>query len=119
MIFYKKLDMIVTKIGLHGISLGAVPVIFAANKEPDIKAIWLDSSLAEFKMVLKDEIARYGLSIEFGPVVSLFGQLLAGVDPTNLNPVKKLTNHNHIFLLMVIKIKECWLDILNFLKNIQ
>ena len=71
-------------------------------------------------MVLQDEIARYGLSIEFGPVVSFFGKLLAGVDPTvDLNPVKKLTKINHIFLLMVIKIKECWLGILNFLKNIQ
>ena len=95
--FLKKIGYDSNKIGLHGISLGAVPVIFAANKEPDIKAIWLDSSLAQFKMVLKDEIARYGLSIEFGPVVSLFGQLLAGVDPTNLNPVKKLTKLQSYF----------------------
>ena len=85
------------QIGLHGISLGAVPAIFAANAEPNIKAIWADSSLAEFKMVLSDEIARYGLSIEFGPAVSFFGKLLAGVDPTNLNPVKKLTSTQSYF----------------------
>ena len=85
------------QIGLHGISLGAVPAIFAANVEKDIKAIWVDSSLAEFKMVLKDEIARYGLSIEFGPAVSFFGQLLAGVDPTDLNPVKKLNKNQFYF----------------------
>ena len=48
-------------------------------------------------MVLKDEIARYGLSIEFGPAVSFFGQLLAGVDPTNLNPIKKLTKFQSYF----------------------
>ena len=95
--FLQKIGYDSNEIGLHGISLGAVPVIFAANEEPDIKAIWLDSSLAQFKMVLKDEIARYGLSIEFGPVVSLFGQLLAGVDPTNLNPVKKLTKSQSYF----------------------
>ena len=85
------------KIGLHGISLGAVPAIFAANIEQDIKAIWSDSSLAEFNMVLRDEIARYGLSIEFGPVVSFFGKLLSGVDPADLNPVNKLTTKQSYF----------------------
>ena len=65
--------------------------------EKDIKAIWVDSSLAEFSMVLRDEIARYGLSIEFGPAVSFFGQLLAGVDPTDLNPVKKLNKNQFYF----------------------
>jgi len=95
--FLKEIGFDSNQIGLHGISLGAVPAIFAANSEPDIKAIWVDSSLAKFKMVLKDEIARYGLSIEFGPVVSFFGQLLAGVDPTDLNPVKKLTNKQAYF----------------------
>jgi len=85
------------KIGLHGISLGAVPAIFAANIEQDIKAIWSDSSLAEFNMVLRDEIARYGLSIEFGPAVSFFGKLLSGVDPADLNPVNKLTTKQSYF----------------------
>ena len=48
-------------------------------------------------MVLKDEIARYGLSIEFGPAVSFFGKLLSGVDPVNLNPAKKLTSDQNYF----------------------
>jgi len=71
--FLKEIGFNGNEVGLHGISLGAVPAIFAANVERNIKAIWLDSSLAEFNMVLKDEIARYGLSIEFGPAVSFFG----------------------------------------------
>ncbi len=95
--FLKQIGYESNKIGLHGISLGAVPAIFAANIERDIKAIWSDSSLAEFNMVLEDEIARYGLSIEFGPAVSFFGKLLSGVDPINLNPVKKLTNTQSYF----------------------
>ena len=95
--FLKKIGFESSSIGLHGISLGAVPAIFAANEEKDIKAIWVDSSLAEFSMVLKDEIARYGLSIEFGPVVSFFGKLLSGVDPVNLNPAKKLTSDQNYF----------------------
>ena len=95
--FLKKIGFKSNSIGLHGISLGAVPAIFAANAEKDIKAIWADSSLAEFSMVLKDEIARYGLSIEFGPAVSFFGKLLSGVDPVNLNPAKKLTSDQNYF----------------------
>ena len=95
--FLKKIGYESNSIGLHGISLGAVPVIFAANKEKDIKAVWSDSSLADFSMVLKDEIARYGLSIEFGPAVSFFGKLLSGVDPINLNPAKKLTSDKNYF----------------------
>jgi Prolyl oligopeptidase family. len=95
--FLKKIGFESNSIGLHGISLGAVPAIFAANEEKDIKAIWADSSLAEFSMVLKDEIARYGLSIEFGPAVSFFGKLLSGVDPINLNPAKKLTSDQNYF----------------------
>ena len=95
--FLKKIGFESNSIGLHGISLGAVPAIFAANEEKDIKAIWADSSLAEFSMVLKDEIARYGLSIEFGPAVSFFGKLLSGVDPVNLNPAKKLTSDQNYF----------------------
>ncbi len=85
------------KIGLHGISLGAVHAIFAAHQESTIKAVWADSSLAEFNMVLKDEIGRYGLSIEFGPIVSFFGKILAGVDPQDLNPVKKLSSSQSYF----------------------
>ena len=95
--FLKKIGFDSNSIGLHGISLGAVPVIFAANKEKDISAIWADSSLAEFSMVLQDEIARYGLSIEFGPAVSFFGKLLSGVDPIDLNPAEKLTNNQNYF----------------------
>lgn len=95
--FLKEIGFKNHRIGLHGISLGAVPVIFAANIEQDIRAIWSDSSLAQFNMVLQDEIARYGLSIEFGPVVSFFGKLLSGIDPINLNPIKKLTSTQNYF----------------------
>ena len=105
------------KIGLHGISLGAVPAIFAAYEEPEIKAIWADSSLAEFNMVLKDEIGRYGLSIEFGPVVSFFGKRLSGVDPSDLNPVKKLSDHQHYFFTHGDKDERMFVRHYEYFKN--
>ena len=48
-------------------------------------------------MALKDEIARYGLSIEFGPAVSLAGRILTGTDPTELSPAKKLSDKQFFF----------------------
>ena len=95
--FLKKIGFSNSKIGLHGISLGASTSIFAAFHEPEILAIWSDSSLAEFNMILKDEIARYGLSIEFGPVVSLAGKILTGINPALLSPALKLSETQSYF----------------------
>ncbi len=95
--FLKNIGFKSNQIGLHGISLGASTSIFAANKEPEILAIWSDSRIAEFNMALTDEIARYGLSIEFGPAVSLAGRFLTGVDPTLLSPALKLTKTQAYF----------------------
>ena len=44
--FLQKIGFKKNQIGLHGISLGASTAIFAAEKEPSIKAIWSESSLA-------------------------------------------------------------------------
>ena len=95
--FLKKIGFKDNQIGLHGISLGASTSIFAAYNEPEILAIWADSSLAEFDMILKDEIARYGLSIEFGPAVSFAGKILTGIDPTSLSPALKLSTTQSYF----------------------
>jgi len=85
------------QIGLHGISLGGTSVIFAAEKESSIKAIWVDSTLAEFKMILKDEISRYGVAHDFGPAVSIAGKILTGIDPTKLSPAFSLSKHQNYF----------------------
>jgi dipeptidyl aminopeptidase/acylaminoacyl peptidase len=90
--FLKHIGYNANKIGLHGVSLGGSTVIFAAANEPTIKAIWSDSSLAEFNLILKDEIARYSMPNIFGPVVSIIGQILTGIDPSDLSPVYKLTS---------------------------
>ena len=95
--FLKNIGFKSSQIGLHGISLGASTSIFAAYEEPEIRAIWSDSPIAEFKMALTDEIARYGLSIEFGPAVSLAGRVLTGIDPTLLSPALKLTKTQSYF----------------------
>ena len=95
--FLKNIGFNSNQIGLHGISLGASTSIFAAFEEPEILAIWSDSPIAEFNMALTDEIARYGLSIEFGPAVSLAGRILTGIDPSKLSPAEKLSDKQFYF----------------------
>ncbi|HJM83382.1 MAG TPA: prolyl oligopeptidase family serine peptidase [Nitrospinota bacterium] len=85
------------KIGIHGIALGATSAIFAAKEEPSIKAIWSESSLAEFRMILKDEIYRYNFPHDFAPAVSFAGRILTGIDPTKLSPAYSLSNKQNYF----------------------
>ena len=95
--YLKKIGFKSKNIGLLGISLGASTVIFAAANEPEITTIWSESSLAEFNMILKDEISRYGFPNIFGPSVSIAGQILSGVDPKNLNPTFALNKNKNYF----------------------
>tara|TARA_Y100000768_G_C23939897_1_gene664566 strand:- start:53 stop:1039 length:987 start_codon:yes stop_codon:yes gene_type:complete len=95
--FLKNIGFKGSQVGLHGISLGASTSIFAAYEEPEILAVWSDSPIAEFSMALTDEIARYGLSIEFGPAVSLAGRILTGIDPSLLSPAMKLSKTQSYF----------------------
>jgi len=85
------------QIGLAGISLGASTVIIAASKENKIRAIWSESSLAEFNMILNDEVKRYGFSNIFGFAVSLAGKFLTGIDPAELNPAYLLNQKQNYF----------------------
>ena len=105
------------QIGLLGISLGASTVIFAASNELKIKAIWSESSLAEFHMVLDDEIGRYGFPNIFGPAVSFGGRLLTGINPTNLNPVYVLNNHQNYFFTHGANDQRMYVSHFNFIKN--
>ena len=84
-------------IGLLGISLGGTSAIFAAKKQNNIKAVWLDSSFAEFRLILKDEIARYGFPHDFGLAVSVAGKILTGIDPTKLSPAFSLNKDTNYF----------------------
>ncbi len=105
------------KIGLLGISLGASTVIFAASHELTIQAIWSESSLAEFHMILNDEIGRYGFPNIFGPAVSIGGKLLTGIDPTNLNPVYVLNNNQNYFFTHGENDQRMYVSHFNFIKN--
>ena len=115
--FLQKIGFKKNQIGLHGISLGASTVIFAAEKESNIKAIWSESSLAEFNMILQDEISRYGAPHNFGPAVSFAGKVLTGIDPTKLSPVYALSKEQHYFFTHVEKDQRILIKHFNFIKQ--
>ena len=105
------------QIGLLGISLGSTSVIFAAEKEQEIKAVWAESSLAEFKMILKDEISRYGFPHDFGLAVSIAGRILTGIDPTKLSPAFSLNKNTNYFFTHGKKDQRILPKHFYFLKN--
>ena len=105
------------QIGLLGISLGASTVIFAASQESSIQAIWSESSLAEFDMILSDEINHYGFPNVFGPAVRIAGRLLTGIDPTNLNPAYALNNYQNYFFTHGEKDQRIYVSHFKFIKN--
>ena len=115
--FLQKIGFKKNQIGLHGISLGASTVIFAAEKEPHIKAIWSESSLAEFNMILQDEISRYGVPHNFGSAVSFAGKVLTGIDPTKLSPVYALSKQQHYFFTHGEEDQRILIKHFNFIKQ--
>ena len=115
--FLQKIGFKKNKIGLHGISLGASTVIFAAEKEPNIKAIWSESSLAEFNMILQDEISRYVAPHDFGLAVSFAGKVLTGIDPRKLSPAYALSKQQHYFFTHGDKDQRILIKHFNFIKQ--
>jgi len=115
--FLKQVGFSSDQIGLLGISLGGSTAIFAAANEPTIKAIWADSALAEFNLILKDEIARYGMPNIFGPAVSLIGQMLTGIDPSDLSPAYKLTSSQSYYFTHGKKDKRVLAHHFEFFQN--
>ena len=105
------------QIGLLGISLGASTVIIASSNEPAIKAIWSESSLAEFNMVLKDEIERYGFPNIFGFSVSLAGRILTGINPSDLNPIFRLHKDTVYFFTHGDRDQRMYVTHFNSIKN--
>jgi len=81
-------------IGVFGASLGAAAVIFAAEHDPDVAAIWEDSSYAATRQRVEEELSQKG----FPSILSLAGGVVAkvssGVDiyaESPLSAVRALT----------------------------
>lgn len=73
-----------SKIGIVGLSLGAVTTAIAASKETGIGAIWLDSPYADFNKMFCDELNSKYLPCIFSFGVRLLAKTFLGISPDTI-----------------------------------
>ena len=79
------------EVGMTAISAGGGAAI-AFSKEDGIGALWLDSAVLDFPLVVKNELGRLGFPTFFaGPGITV-GGWLAGVDLDGKNPMDAAEN---------------------------
>ena len=77
-----------TSIGVMGFSLGAATSIIAISEEPQVAAVWADSSFADIQDIIQDELSRSGFP-RFMAVPSIFiGRIISGDDLTAKSPLE-------------------------------
>ena len=69
------------RVGLVGLSLGAVTSAIAFSKEPEIKAAWLDSPFVDFDSMFTFELQRYHLPTFFKYGVYVMADIVIGTRP--------------------------------------
>jgi uncharacterized protein len=75
------------KIGLLGTSLGAATVLIAFGEEPQVAAVWEDSSYADIDVAISAELTRYNLPTFFAPSARMMGNIIAGDDIGSKSPL--------------------------------
>lgn len=75
------------RIGLLGISLGAATVLIATGHEPGVAATWADSSYADLRSAIGDELSREGYPGFLAPGGMLAARLLGGDALTSYSPL--------------------------------
>jgi fermentation-respiration switch protein FrsA (DUF1100 family) len=75
------------QVGLLGISLGAATVLIAAGAEPEVAAVWADSSYGDIDEATEAEIRRNGLPGFLLPGGRLVARLLDGPGLTGTDPI--------------------------------
>ena len=70
-----------SSIGLVGLSTGALSAIYALD-ESDIGAMWLDSAITDFPLVVRNELGRLGYPEFLASPTIVMGSRMTGVDIT-------------------------------------
>jgi dipeptidyl aminopeptidase/acylaminoacyl peptidase len=76
-----------SRIGLLGISMGAAAALIATGEEPQVAAVWDDSSYADISAMLRDELERNGFPSFLEPGAVVVGRVVAGDDITARSPL--------------------------------
>jgi fermentation-respiration switch protein FrsA (DUF1100 family) len=79
------------KIGIQSYSLGSVSAIYATAKEPDIGALWIDSSYTDLKSLMDELWVQVsGLPQIFLPSTRLMISVLYGWDIADSRPIDEI-----------------------------
>jgi fermentation-respiration switch protein FrsA (DUF1100 family) len=76
-----------SSIGLLGISLGAATVLLAAGQEPEVAAVWEDSSYADLGAAIDAELTREGYPTLLAPGGVLMARVISGDDLVSYSPL--------------------------------
>jgi dipeptidyl aminopeptidase/acylaminoacyl peptidase len=82
------------RIGLFGTSLGAATVLIAFGEEPQVAAVWEDSSFADIQTAVNAELERNGFPTVLSSSASLMGRVIAGDDIAAYSPHAAVQRHN-------------------------
>ncbi len=90
------------RIGVLGFSLGAAVVMIAVGEEQGIAAVWADSSFADIREAVRDELSRNGYPTFLDEGGILVGRVLVGDDIAARSPLEATAklNGRPIFLTM-------------------
>ena len=80
------------RIGLVGLSMGAVTSAIAFSQEPDINAVWLDSPYIDFDTMFTFELKRYHMPSFFRYGVYLLADWVVGIRPDEFTCRDALTH---------------------------
>ncbi|MDP9483665.1 MAG: alpha/beta fold hydrolase [Chloroflexota bacterium] len=78
------------RVGLFGISLGAASVLIAAGDEPEVAAVWADSSYGDMEEATRAELGRNGLPAILLPGGKLASRLLDGPGLRDKSPLQAM-----------------------------
>lgn len=76
------------RIGLYGTSLGAATVLIAAGEEPQVAAVWEDSSYADLNVAAQAELARNGYPTFLASSADTVGRLISGDALGSFSPLE-------------------------------
>jgi hypothetical protein len=82
------------RIGLLGFSFGSVNAIVAGGQEPQVAAVWSDSSTTEMyegiRLFLKDQMGGNGATGVLVPGALVWARIIAGDDLTKFDPIDQV-----------------------------
>lgn len=88
-------------IGIMGFSLGAATSIIATSEEPQVAAVWSDSSFADINDIIEDELERSNVPRFMAAPATFVGQIISGDDFKAKSPLEAVIklNGRPIFLV--------------------